>query len=145
MQVFICSVCGHIEFNNAPEKCPVCEAPKEEFKQNDNVFKESAEKSPEAEVKHVPSIVIKKECELVPEESCTNISVRIGKTLHPMLENHYIQFIDCYQDDKYIQRIEFAPESVSPAGCIHLKNEKGKITIVENCNLHGYWQATVDL
>ncbi len=28
---YICSVCGHPEAENSPEKCPVCGAPKEKF------------------------------------------------------------------------------------------------------------------
>ena len=67
MKVFICKVCGHIEFNTAPEKCPVCGVPKENFTQNDDIFKQSKEKSPEAEVKHVPAVTINRTCKLVPE------------------------------------------------------------------------------
>ncbi|HAV11349.1 MAG TPA: rubrerythrin [Candidatus Moranbacteria bacterium] len=30
-EYFICSVCGHPEIGEAPERCPVCGAPKEKF------------------------------------------------------------------------------------------------------------------
>ena len=30
-KIYLCPVCGHIEFNDAPEKCPVCGAKKEKF------------------------------------------------------------------------------------------------------------------
>jgi superoxide reductase len=145
MKIFICSICGHLEFNTAPEKCPVCFAEKDKFKQNDAVFKESSEKSPEAAVKHVPAVVISKQCGLIPETSCFDVNVRIGKTMHPMEEKHFIQFIDCYQNEKYICRVMFTPVTINPAACFHLKNGTGKITVVENCNIHGYWMIEVAL
>ncbi len=144
MKVFICKACGHLEFNDAPENCPVCGAKKEAFQQNDNIFKESSEKSPEAEGKHIPSVVVNKECKLIPEEGCTDVIVRIGETLHPSVENHFIQFVDCYIDDEYVARVEFT-HNVNPATCFHLKNDSGKVTIVENCNIHGYWMKEVNL
>ena len=145
MKIFICTVCGHLEFNDAPEKCPVCMAEKEKFEQNDAVFKESSEKSPEAEVKHFPAVTISKQCGLIPESPCVDVNVRIGKTMHPMEEKHFIQFIDCYQNDSYICRVMLTPLNVYPAACFHLKNLSGKITIVENCNIHGYWKIEVSV
>jgi superoxide reductase len=143
--MYICKKCGHIAFNNAPDKCPVCWAPKEMFAQNDNIFIESKEKSPEAEIKHIPEVSVVKACGLIPEESCTDVNIRIGKTLHPMLENHFIQFIDAYLDEKFIERVKLTSNGVSPATCLHLKTAAGKLSIVENCNLHGYWMTNVTL
>ena len=140
MNIFVCGSCGHIEFGSAPENCPVCFAPKDKFKQNDRVFEESAEKSKEAAIKHIPSIKINKECGLIPEQSCIDVIVRIGETLHPMEESHYIRWIDCYVDDRYISRVFLSP-GVYAAGCFHLKTTGQKVRIVEMCNLHGHWQA----
>lgn len=145
MKIYVCDICGHIAFNEAPEKCPVCGAEKEKFKQNDDIFRKSREKSPEAEVKHVPAVTVNKQCGLIPEEGCVDILVRIGKTLHPMEEKHFIIFIDCYQNDRYISRMMLTPQGVRPAACFHLKNGNGKITIVERCNIHGYWMSDVTL
>ena len=144
MKVYICEVCGHIEFNDVPEQCPVCMAPKDKFSQNDNVFKESQENSPEAEVKHLPSITINKDCGLIPEASCVDAIIRIGETLHPMEEAHFIKFIDCYLDGRYIERIELSP-SVFAAGCVHMKATGKEFTVVENCNIHGYWMKTLEM
>jgi superoxide reductase len=144
MSIFVCGVCGHVEFGAAPDNCPVCHVPKENFKQNDNLFTEAEKKSKEAAVKHIPAITVKKECKLVPEESCTDIIVRIGSTLHPMEEAHHIQFIDCYVDDKYISRISLTPGAFA-AGCFHLKKRGSKVKIVEFCNLHGHWQSEAEL
>lgn len=142
MKLFICKVCGHIAFNNAPERCPVCLS--SDFIQNDNIFKESEEKSKEAAIKHIPSVTIKKECGLIPDSGCLDVIVRIGKAIHPMEEKHFIQFIDCYVDNKYIERLFLSP-GVYAAGCFHLKTNGAKVTVVDNCNIHGYWMMQTDL
>ncbi|MBN2546648.1 MAG: hypothetical protein JXB50_12680 [Spirochaetes bacterium] len=140
MNIFICKVCGHIEFNAAPGNCPVCYAPKEKFEQNDKIFIESEEKSKEAAPKHIPLIQIIRECHLIKEQKCTDVLVRIGEVLHPMEEKHYIMFIDCYLDYKYISRVMLTPD-VWASGLYHLKKEGKKVTIVERCNIHGFWMA----
>lgn len=145
MKIYKCNVCGHLEFNAAPEKCPVCGSDKKEYVNNDAIFKESSEKSPEAEVKHIPSVMVNKKCGLIPEETCFDVLVRIGKTLHPMQEAHFIRFIDCYLDERYVSRVFLTPHGVNPAACFHFKNAAGTVTIVENCNIHGYWKADAAL
>lgn len=144
MNIYQCSVCGHLEFSNAPEQCPVCKSPKEKYRQNDRIFEESSEKSKEAAVKHIPAITVNKQCGLIPNQGCIDVIVRIGATLHPMEAAHFIQFIDCYIDDKYVSRIMPTP-GVFAAGCFHLKTAGTKVTIVENCNIHGVWKAETKL
>jgi superoxide reductase len=133
-------MCGHVEFGNAPESCPVCKSPKDKYTRNDHVFEESAAKSKEAAIKHIPAITINSTCGLIPEQTCMDVIVRIGATLHPMEAAHFIQFVDCYVDEKYVSRIMLGPQ-VFAAGCFHLKTSGKKVSIVENCNLHGYWKA----
>jgi len=144
MKVFICKVCGHLVFNELLGKCPVCGAEPKDFEQKDHVFQESQAKSPEAEVKHVPSVVVNKSCGLIPEMACTDVLVRVGKTLHPMEEKHLIQFVDCYLNDRFVARAHFTP-GVHPAACFHLKETTGNVTITEHCNLHGYWKVDCEL
>lgn len=140
MSVFICKGCGHVAFGGAPDKCPVCGAPKDYFNQNDKIFEESAAKSKEGAVKHIPSVKINKDCGMVPENDCIDILVRVGETLHPMTAEHYIQFIDAYVDHKYVSRAYLTP-AMNPAVIFHLGNTSGKVQIVASCNLHGLWQA----
>jgi superoxide reductase len=144
MGIFICAVCGHIEFGSAPANCPVCWAPKDKFSQHDRVFIEAEEKSKEAAVKHVPAITVNKSCGLIPEQPCADVLVRIGKTLHPMEPAHFIRWMDCYVDDQYVCRVMLTP-GVNPAACFHLKKAGSKVRIVEFCNLHGHWQAEAQI
>ena len=94
-------------------------------------------------VKHIPAMTVNKTCSLIPESTCMEVIVRIGKVIHPMDEKHYIRFIDAYQNDKFIARMELTPLSVYPAAYFHLKEAVGKITIVENCSIHGYWTSEI--
>jgi desulfoferrodoxin-like iron-binding protein len=144
MKLFICQECGHMEFNSPVDKCQICMS--EKFNENNNVFKESEQKSQGKETsdKHVPLITISEQCGLIPDMGCVDIMVRIGKTLHPSEEKHFIQFIDCYLDDKFISRASLSPQ-VNPAACFHLKTKGKKVTIVENCNIHGYWIEQANL
>ena len=144
MSIFICGVCGHIAFGSATDNCPVCYALKELFDQNDNVFAESAEKSKEAAVKHIPYVMVNKDCGLVPNSNCVDILVRIGETVHPMEDAHFIKWVDCYLDDTYISRVILTP-GINPACCFHLKDTGAKVRIIEQCNLHGHWQKEISL
>lgn len=144
MSIFICKVCGHLEFGAAPDACPVCHVPKENFSQNDNIFTESAKNSPEGAGKHTPSILIKKDCGLIPDVGCVDVHVRVGEVLHPMEAAHYIVFIDCYIDDSYVGRASLTP-GLNGAAAFHLKESGKKVRVVECCNLHGHWQAEADL
>lgn len=143
MTLNICTVCGHLMYGNALDACPVCLSPNDKFTQNDNIFKESKEKSPEASVKHVPVITINKECKLIGG-SCVDVTIKVGEVAHPMEEKHFIMFIDCYVDDKYVARIHLSP-AVYAAGSIHIKMGGSKFKAVEFCNLHGYWESEATL
>lgn len=140
MELFVCQGCQHVAVGAAPDTCPVCGAPKSSFVQNDKVFEDAAEKSKEGAVKHIPSIKVNKVCGLVPENDCVDILVRIGETLHPMTEEHFIQFIDCYIDGKYVSRTMLTP-AANPSVIFHVKSGGEKVQIVASCNLHGHWMA----
>jgi superoxide reductase len=140
MGIFVCAVCGHIEFGAAPDRCPVCFAPKERFQQNDNVFADAEAKSGEGAAKHTPVINVVKECGLIPEQSCTDVLLRVGKVLHPSEPAHFISWIDGYVDDRYVARVMLTP-GVNPAACFHLKQESSRFRVVVFCNIHGHWRA----
>jgi superoxide reductase len=139
VKIYLCSTCGYVSFSTAPEQCPVCGSPADKFDQKDNLFTESQEKSPEAAVKHIPVVTVVKECKLVGG-SCVDVLVKIGEVAHPMEEKHFIQFIDCYVDDRFIARMHLTPQSYA-AAVFHLKTTGSKIRVVEHCNIHGWWQT----
>lgn len=142
MSIFVCKVCGHLEFGSAPDTCPVCHVAKENFLQNDKAFTETLEKNPEGGGKHSPVVLVKKDCGLI-EGECTDVHVKVGAIPHPMDDAHSIVFIDCYVDDKHVARQSMKP-GVYAAACFHTKPSGKKLRVVEFCNLHGYWQTEVD-
>lgn len=145
MKGIVCSVCGFVSIDGiAPERCPVCGAPKNAFQEKEDAIVEPSEKTEkiEANKKHIPKIFVKKQCKLIPD-GCVDVNVKIGEVVHPMLPEHFIMYIDCYIDKKFIARTHLTPEKVNPAIGLHLKVSSGKFAAVEHCNLHGSWLTEV--
>jgi desulfoferrodoxin-like iron-binding protein len=138
--IYVCGVCGHVEFGAAPENCPICHAPKEKFTEKNTLFADAMKKFPEVSPSHDPVISIKKESGLVPEIACKEVSVRVGKHMHPMEEAHHIKFIDFYIDDKFVTRF-FPNLKQYPAVSYYTNAVGSKVRMVEFCTVHDYWQA----
>ena len=79
--------------------------------------------------KHVP----------VYEIDGNEIIVKVGETIHPMEEKHYITFISLVTDNKVI-RVDLKPGNEP---IVRLPYEKDAI-IYEYCNLHGLWKNNVE-
>ena len=79
--------------------------------------------------KHVP----------VYEIDGNEIIVKVGETIHPMEEKHYITFISLVTDNKVI-RVDLKPRNEP---IVRLPYEKDAI-IYEYCNLHGLWKNNVE-
>ena len=141
MKIFECTNCGHIEFDEAPDVCLVCRCTT--FQENAEAVKQPADPNAlnTAEMKHVPQIVVVKDCGLIKEADCTDVHVRVGQTLHPMDPDHYIRYIDYYLDRAFISRVWLSPETCHAAAGLHVNAASGTITAVENCNKHGTWMA----
>jgi superoxide reductase len=145
MKLFECSVCGHIEFNAAPEVCLVCRATRDKFKENPAAIKRPADAAhlTDGEKKHIPQIVVVKECGLVPNRCCTDVHVRVGEILHVMEPAHFIRCIDYYVNHTFISRVWLSPGACNPGAALHLNAPSGAITAVEYCNVHGNWMSEV--
>lgn len=74
----------------------------------------------------------------VVESTDTGIKVRVGSVEHPMLEEHFIQFIEVLTAEK-VCRTELKPgqkpEAVFPVDI------SAVLTVREYCNLHGLWKT----
>ncbi len=145
MKTFVCKVCGHIAFDEAPVRCPVCEAPIENFENNPDAIKRPADPGnlSEGDKKHIPVLVVKKECGLFPGGECTDLHVKVGEIEHVMKTEHFITFIDFYVDKKYIARVSLTPQRLHPAAALHLNVNTGRLIAIENCNVHGSWMTEI--
>lgn len=147
MKGFVCKICGFISINgNAPEKCPVCGAPKKAFEEKEGAIKtpKDVNNLSELEKKHIPVITIVKKCGLIPE-GCQDVHAKIGEIQHPMEQKHFIMDIDFYIDNKFISRVKLTPDKLNPAVALHLKAQSGKLTVIDHCNLHGAWIKETNL
>ena len=69
------------------------------------------------------------------------LEIRVGSQLHPMLEEHYIQFIETIADGKNkVCRQYFTPQD---APIMVLKEKMGIQKAREFCNIHGLWENSL--
>jgi len=128
MKGYVCKVCGFISIDgSAPDKCPVCGAPKTSFEEREDAIKtpKDVNNLTELEKKHVPVITLVKKCGLIPE-GCQDVHV-------------------IYIDKKFISRVILTPDKLNPAAALHLKATSGKLTVIELCNIHGAWTQETNL
>lgn len=125
-EIYRCSVCGNMveALNSGAGKLTCCAKPMELLEEN--TVDASAEK-------HVPVLA----------RGEYGVKVAVGSAAHPMVEEHYIGFIEVHSADrmqrKYLKAGE-APEaefSCPPNGC----DLAIKPTVRAYCNLHGLWKA----
>ena len=135
-KALVCSVCGYVHLKeNAPEKCPVCGAASKVFNLKDDALKTKDDVSTvgESYKKHLPSLSINN-----INENYQEIKVKIGELEHPMLPEHYITSITFYADKEYVGCVALTPQ-LKPEASICLDIKGRKISVVENCNIHGNW------
>ncbi|NQT23163.1 MAG: hypothetical protein HQ579_06985 [Candidatus Omnitrophica bacterium] len=146
MKGHVCKVCFYISINgSAPEKCPVCGAPKSAFEEKADAIKTPQDSAnlTELEKKHIPTILVLKKCGLIP--GCLDAHAKIGEILHPAQPEHHIVHIDFYLNNELISRVMLKPENLNPAAALHIKATSGKLACVSLCNLHGAWIREVNL
>ena len=77
--------------------------------------------------KHVP----------VLESNGSKIKVTVGSTLHPMLEEHYIQFVQTVSEDGSCFILKFFKPGDSPV--MNISDFPSVKSAVAYCNIHGLW------
>ena len=119
---YVCEHCGNIITKVQDSKVPVvcCGQP----------MKEMIPGTTDAAVeKHVP----------VYEVEGNVVNVKVGSVEHPMVAEHYIQWI-VLQTNQGAQIKYLEPEHPPVAAFALAEGEKVE-AVLEYCNLHGLWQA----
>ena len=121
-EIYYCDICGNVvEVVNEGAQALVC-CGKDMVKLETRTEDSSTEK-------HVPYI----------EETANGVLVKVGQnTAHPMLENHYIKFIEVHTEDA-VYRHELKPGD-EPQAEFPVKKSVIKYAL-EWCNLHGLWKG----
>lgn len=80
-----------------------------------------------AQEKHVPAVTV----------SGNKVSVQVGEVEHPMLDEHFIQFI-VLETATGFQKKTLKPGDKPAAEFVLADGEKA-VAVYEYCNLHGLW------
>lgn len=119
---FICKVCGNIIAMVKPSGVPImcCGQKMQELKPgtSDGAFE-----------KHVPVFTVEGD----------KVIVRVGSTLHPMTEEHHIEWISI-QTKQGNQRKQLVPGQ-EPVACFKLCDDDELVAVYAYCNIHGLWKA----
>jgi superoxide reductase len=120
LQIYKCEVCGNVVevLHEGAGELVCCNQPMKLMKENS---------VDAAQEKHVPVI----------EKTEEGIKVKVGSIPHPMVEEHYIEWIELIADGQAYRRFlkpGDMPEAV-------FKIEVQNISAREYCNLHGLWKS----
>jgi len=122
-QLYHCAVCGNVvEVLHAGAAALVC------CGQDMELLSEKT--ADEGREKHVP----------VVERTANGVKVKVGDVPHPMIDKHYIQFIEVLTPDKVL-RAELKPDMTPEAEFDVVYDDI--IEVREYCNIHGAWKATL--
>jgi len=90
----------------------------------------------------VPNTVDASDEKHLPEVSVSSdrISIQVGSVPHPMLDEHYIQFI--YVETEHGGQRKCLKPGDEPKAVFSFVNDK-PIAVYEYCNLHGLWKTEV--
>jgi len=96
----------------------------------------------ELQKQHLPVITAPKESE---RGQRITIEVEVGKYLaHPNEREHHIQWIEIWQREAFITRIDLTPKFTAPKFSITVTlDHPWPILARARCNLHGIWENQV--
>ena len=147
MKTYVCQVCGHVAFDQAPVDCPVCKMPIENFENVPDALRKPLypENLTEEERTHSPLVRISRQCDAISNKDCIDIQIKVGAIEHEMTSEHFINFIDIYMDRIYVMRAILTPKRAHPLISVCLNVTSGNLSVISNCNLHGNWRTKVTL
>jgi superoxide reductase len=120
LEVYKCDLCGNIieVLHGGDGQLVCCGQPMKQMIENT---------VDAAKEKHVP----------VMEQADGGIKVKVGSVPHPMIEAHFIEFIELIGENKICRmwlKPEMAPEAL-------FNGMMGEVFAREYCNLHGLWKG----
>ena len=88
----------------------------------------------EKKEKHLPSI----------QREGDTLKIQIGIELHPSEATHYIEWIGVFRAGEEILHKDLQPGEI-PQAVFENIEDFSNLTVREKCNLHGVWEATVEV
>ena len=119
LQIYKCEICGNIVevLHEGKGELVCCGQPMKLYKEN------TTDATLE---KHVPVI----------EKTESGFKVKIGSVAHPMIEEHYIEWIEAVVDGEAYRQFLKPGDAPEAEFCIKSDN----IIAREYCNIHGLWK-----
>jgi len=102
------------------------------------------EKPTDFELKHTPEIsVLKKD-----DKGFTEVKIIVGQKgiIHPTEDNHWIDYLTLWADEKQVAHLEYEAGIASGFASFKIKLDGVKsIKAQIGCNIHGIWSSTIEL
>ena len=127
LELYKCEICGNIAevVISGGGELVCCGEPMKLLKAGTN--------DEAATEKHVP----------VFEYNENDLTIRVGSEPHPMIQSHYIMFIEAISDNQNRITRQYLHPDENPQ--MQFKNiDEEKILAREFCNIHGLWEAQSD-
>jgi desulfoferrodoxin-like iron-binding protein len=148
---YVCSICHHIVFKQAPFYCPICYASIENFENNPEALNmpEDSENLSEMEKKHIPILTISRYSDSFPDRY--DVHVKVGEIEHGMEIEDYITFIDVYIEGANIKkrcigRVGLRCDKFQPSVNLHLQNiDTSIVSVISKCSVHGSWMSSANI
>ena len=124
MEFYICRRCGNLveKIVKAGGTLVCCGEPMEKLEANSTVA---------ATEKHYPVVELKGNV----------VKVKVSDVTHPMLPEHWIQWI-ALETEKGVQRVDLEPGE-EPVAEFALADGDKAVAAYEHCNLHGLWKTDI--
>jgi superoxide reductase len=120
------------------------QAKEEVYKNRMEMNPENPAKLEKSELKHTPQITLGKKD--ANGYTAVEITVGQGDIIHPSTQDHWIDFIELYADNKLVGKNELAPEISRGMTSFAVKLDGVKLLKAKaGCNLHGIWSSTLAL
>lgn len=122
--IYKCEVCGNVfeAVHGGGESVTCCGQP---------MKKMEPQGGPEYQEKHLP----------VVQKNGNKIIARIGSVPHPMIEEHYIEWVEVIIGDT-VQRIYLHPGE-EPVAEFVIQDNNAKMMVRAFCNIHGIWVTSL--
>ena len=120
LEVYLCEICGNMVemVHEGAGELVCCGQPM--TLQEENTVDAAKEK-------HVP----------VVEKAEHGVKVTVGSVPHPMIEEHYIEWIEVIADGKAYRQFLNPGDAPEATFCV----DADKVTARAYCNLHGLWKG----
>jgi len=121
-QIYKCEICGNIVevLHEGAGELVCCGKPMKLIIENT---------TDAAREKHVPVI----------EKTADGYKVSVGSVLHPMIDVHYIEWIELDADGQVFRK--YLKPGDTPVAIFNVSAEN--VTAREYCNIHGLWKGTL--